>query len=429
MRTVKKWNAICSVCKEEFEITSKHPNVTYCSFKCARLSRRKRTLVVCQYCGKESETYTNKPKKFCNEVCYTAWRAENLWPQMKEKTENKRRLARKRSVIRKQIDGVWYRRCGRCGEWKQFSEFGKRHNTKDKLSPICKKCLSAKRPESKRALKKRIKRELEEAIASGKTLYKTCVDCGETKELKEFRKSSYEQYGRESRCIICAKKRGKKYRETHKPQILEAQRRHRGNKPRKSVVKCDNGIWFKHCPSCDRWLEFEKFFPDARLKHGISVYCRFCYKVRFHRWRKLSSKSQYMRQLYGIGEREWYLLTTKIASENKRAKELGLDGFFTVPEFIKLCEHFGFRCIHPEHWEVLTLEQLGPDHVIPVSRGGSNKIDNIQPMCFPHNREKQAQTIDYRPQAEERIKLSGGESFDSPLFTYSFAAFIPTARK
>jgi 5-methylcytosine-specific restriction endonuclease McrA len=37
--------------------------------------------------------------------------------------------------------------------------------------------------------------------------------------------------------------------------------------------------------------------------------------------------------------------------------------------------------------------------VVPVSAGGANTIDNIQPLCGPCNSAKHTQTIDYRPVA------------------------------
>jgi len=38
------------------------------------------------------------------------------------------------------------------------------------------------------------------------------------------------------------------------------------------------------------------------------------------------------------------------------------------------------------------------DHVVPLSRGGSNTVDNVQPLCNGCNMRKATKTIDYRPQ-------------------------------
>lgn len=42
--------------------------------------------------------------------------------------------------------------------------------------------------------------------------------------------------------------------------------------------------------------------------------------------------------------------------------------------------------------------QITKDHVIPVSMGGSDGIDNLQPLCASCNSKKGARVIDYRNQ-------------------------------
>jgi 5-methylcytosine-specific restriction endonuclease McrA len=39
---------------------------------------------------------------------------------------------------------------------------------------------------------------------------------------------------------------------------------------------------------------------------------------------------------------------------------------------------------------------LTEDHVVPLSLGGSNDIDNIQPLCKSCNSSKRGRHIDYR---------------------------------
>ena len=38
------------------------------------------------------------------------------------------------------------------------------------------------------------------------------------------------------------------------------------------------------------------------------------------------------------------------------------------------------------------------DHIVPVSRGGTNTVDNVQPLCGDGNNRKGTKTIDYRPE-------------------------------
>lgn len=43
-----------------------------------------------------------------------------------------------------------------------------------------------------------------------------------------------------------------------------------------------------------------------------------------------------------------------------------------------------------------TNENLSIDHVIPISKGGTNTVDNVQPLCRRCNSSKGIKTIDYR---------------------------------
>ena len=41
-------------------------------------------------------------------------------------------------------------------------------------------------------------------------------------------------------------------------------------------------------------------------------------------------------------------------------------------------------------------ENITMDHIVPLSRGGSDKIDNLQPLCGSCNKKKKDKIIDYR---------------------------------
>lgn len=68
-------------------------------------------------------------------------------------------------------------------------------------------------------------------------------------------------------------------------------------------------------------------------------------------------------------------------------------GTFTDHEFKELCEKYGNRCLCCGDKEAV----LEADHVVPLTRGGSDEIHNIQPLCGYCNRSKFVDIIDYRP--------------------------------
>lgn len=66
-------------------------------------------------------------------------------------------------------------------------------------------------------------------------------------------------------------------------------------------------------------------------------------------------------------------------------------GTFTTQEWVELCNKYNNRCI-----ACGKQGKLEVDHIVPLSCGGTNTIDNIQPLCRRCNASKSARIIDYR---------------------------------
>jgi len=78
----------------------------------------------------------------------------------------------------------------------------------------------------------------------------------------------------------------------------------------------------------------------------------------------------------------------------RRARLQGNGGTYTEAEWQSLKARYGHKCLRcstPEHERPLTR-----DHVVPLSKGGNNSIENIQPLCKPCNTLKGVQSTDYR---------------------------------
>jgi len=68
------------------------------------------------------------------------------------------------------------------------------------------------------------------------------------------------------------------------------------------------------------------------------------------------------------------------------------EGSYTKEEWLKLCSDYGNLCLCCR--KIKTLE---PDHVVPISKGGTNWITNIQPLCHSCNTSKgNRRATDYR---------------------------------
>jgi hypothetical protein len=81
----------------------------------------------------------------------------------------------------------------------------------------------------------------------------------------------------------------------------------------------------------------------------------------------------------------------KAYKQNRRTKQSGAGGTFTSLEWKSLCKKYDYRCLCCNRRRKLTA-----DHVIPVSKGGTSNISNIQPLCGPCNSRKHDGTTDFR---------------------------------
>jgi 5-methylcytosine-specific restriction endonuclease McrA len=85
-------------------------------------------------------------------------------------------------------------------------------------------------------------------------------------------------------------------------------------------------------------------------------------------------------------------------SHERRARLSANGGKFTPAEWISLKAHYGYKCLACGKGEPEI--KLTPDHIVPVSKGGLNAAENIQPLCGSCNSSKKDKTIDYRPRGE-----------------------------
>jgi hypothetical protein len=94
------------------------------------------------------------------------------------------------------------------------------------------------------------------------------------------------------------------------------------------------------------------------------------------------------------------------ASNNRRARKFKSGGSFSLFEFGVLCNKYGNCCIACGRTDKQLRKirrRLAADHIVPISLGGLNTIDNIQPLCHAIkggrnacNNKKHKKHIDFR---------------------------------
>lgn len=79
----------------------------------------------------------------------------------------------------------------------------------------------------------------------------------------------------------------------------------------------------------------------------------------------------------------------RMARQRRRAREHGARGTFTWSEFMRIAAKFDYCCAYCG----VKPGRLDPDHVVPLSRGGSNTPSNLLPTCNLCNSSKCAMTL------------------------------------
>lgn len=86
---------------------------------------------------------------------------------------------------------------------------------------------------------------------------------------------------------------------------------------------------------------------------------------------------------------------------SRRAARKAAGGVLSKEQCRAMFDYYGGKCLACGAHESEVL--LTADHVIPATQGGSNNLENRQPLCRPCNSVKHTQTTDYRPDAAAMV--------------------------
>ena len=176
----------------------------------------------------------------------------------------------------------------------------------------------------------------------------------------------------------------------------------------------------KVCKKCGLPKDHSEFSKTKRNKDGLQRWCKLCtseYQAANYKKNPESKKKKVQDRYYAdlgasrakervrnAGRRIYHNIKSLLwkksnpdkvnATNHTRRAKLKGGGRYTAAEWKALKEKFHHTCLRCKRKEPQI--RLEPDHIIAVACGGSNTIDNIQPLCSQCNRIKGTKREDYR---------------------------------
>ena len=188
---------------------------------------------------------------------------------------------------------------------------------------------------------------------------------------------------------------GKKFTEEHKEKIRNGRRK-------------KFGIWIFKCSICKKEKKISpsdykvrKFcsmecskqnMTFSALKRMVKIRCKRCKKIFSVPKNKVKRKKYCSKKCMLVPEAE-QILTRRHNSKIRKYRIKNIIGSYRKVEWEKLKKKNKYTCLCCGQKEPKI--KLTIDHIIPVSRGGTNYINNLQPLCSKCNRFKYTKIIKY----------------------------------
>ena len=193
----------------------------------------------------------------------------------------------------------------------------------------------------------------------------------------------------------------------------------------------------RQCTSCEKYKALY-FFNKKKLGFlGLTSICKECQNIKNKEYhiKNREQHIQYCKQYYQDNKesfykpydpeyyqnnreqmlercKEWRIKNPEQHRENSRKYTLlkfNSEGWHDETDWIFIKKLSGYKClccggVEGELDVKGVVIKLTEDHIIPLSKGGPDWIDNIQPLCQRCNSIKGVKIIDYRsPELTEQI--------------------------
>ena len=200
---------------------------------------------------------------------------------------------------------------------------------------------------------------------------KICTNCKIEKSIIEFSKKKGGKFGVAAICKGCEKQ----YRQANAESIADRMKQYR--KENKEYISAKK----KQYQQANKIeiAEYKKQYRQANKQHIAE-------QMKQYTLDNKEAKAKYNKQYYQTPTGK---AVKKAASHNRRARKLQNGGKHTGTEILQLFDQQSSKCPYCKVKLYKTGKNIfHSDHIVPLSKGGSNDISNIQLLCPKCNMSK-----------------------------------------
>jgi HNH endonuclease len=269
------------------------------------------------------------------------------------------------------------KRCTKCNEEKPLSEFHKSAANPDGYAFRCKTCIRAYQIEWRAAHADEIKaKEAARNRTEARRLQRNAIA-----------RRRYDRADQQAKRQAETEQRRLERQQARAAQLADPAYQEQRRKKIRAWKKTDRTLAQRRKRRAERYQD-----PAYRDQTNAAQRAR---RPRYPHLQQRNLEKHRERYANDPAYHKAYNARVNVANHKRRAL-IDSGGSHTEQEWNALCASYDHRCLCCGETKPLT-----KDHVLPLSLGGDNTIENLQPLCLACNLRKHAKHVDYRPNQPE----------------------------